>query len=183
MGRFTAALAGLVLLTAGIAGLLAGSGVLGAGAADGPVLPAWLAGAVARAPRVPVCLLAGLAALLLMLSGWVLLARRGTRAATPPAPAFGDLDLTRPPAGRTVVRGPAVVGGLERDLARIDGVTAAMVGLSGDRDRPRLRAELAVEPGTEVAKVRADVHTALDRLTATTGLEPVAAEITFRPEG
>jgi hypothetical protein len=180
MGRVTAALAGLVLLAAGVAGLLAGSGVLGEGAADGPVLPARLAGAVAAAPRVPVLLLAGLGALLLVLSGWVLLARRGTRAAPPPAPAFGDLDLTRPPAGRTMVKGPAVVGGLERDLARIDGVTGAKVRLS---DGPRLRAELAVEPGVEVAKVRADVHTALDRLTATTGLEPVAAEITFRPEG
>ena len=98
--RIRFALLGLLLLAAGVAGLLAGADVFEAPAADSPVLPDWL---VARWDRYdPWNLVAvGIAALLLAWYGWRLvraqLRRGGGRA------PMGDLEYRAAearPAGR-----------------------------------------------------------------------------------
>jgi hypothetical protein len=182
--RVRFALLGLLLLGAGVAGLLAGAGVFGAPAAGSAVLPDWL---VARWDRYHPwnLVVVGVAALLLAWYGWRLvraqLLRGGGRA------EMGDLEyLAAAPAqqdadrGRTTVRAAAISHGTEAALERVRGVERALVGLFGSPDAPELRARLDVDANADLTRLRRNVSAVLERLAATTGLPPRSADITLR---
>jgi membrane protein implicated in regulation of membrane protease activity len=182
--RIRLALLGLLLLAAGVAGLLAGADVFGAPAADSPVLPDWL---VARWDRYnPWNLVAvAIAALLLAWYGWRLvraqLRRGGGRA------EMGDLEYQAAEPGRqdtdrgrTTVRAAAISHSTETALERVRGVERALVGLFGSPDAPELRARLDVNANADLTQLRRNVSAALERLAATTGMPPRSADITLR---
>jgi membrane protein implicated in regulation of membrane protease activity len=182
--RVRFALLGLLLLAAGVAGLLAGARVVGAPAAGSAVLPDWL---VARWDRYhPWNLVAvGIAALLLAWYGWRLmraqLRRGGGRA------EMGDLEYraTEPGhqdtnRGRTTVRAAAISHSTENALERVRGVERALVGLFGSPYAPELRARLDVDANADLTQLRRNVSAVLERLAATTGIPPRSADITLR---
>jgi membrane protein implicated in regulation of membrane protease activity len=182
--RVRFALLGLLLLAAGVAGLLAGARVFGAPAADSAVLPDWL---VARWDRyTPWNLVAvGLAALLLAWYGWRLvraqLRRGGGRS------EMGDLEYRAAEAGRqdanrgrTTVRAAAISHSTEKALERVRGVERALVGLFGSPDEPELRARLDVDANADLTQLRRNVSAVLEHLAATTGIPPRSADITLR---
>jgi hypothetical protein len=175
----------LVLLVAGVAGLVAGSGALGRRVARSVLLADtvvdWFTGpnrALSLAAVVTLALLALVVGVRLLVTGL----RRS---------AGHDLvELRLPPArpwdalsGRTVVRAPALARTLERDLARIAGVQRALVGLHGRPDEPELRTQVDMLDTADVAAVRAGVAESLDRLATTMGMSPRGTEVTLRVVG
>ena len=182
--RIRFALLGLLLLAAGVAGLLAGADMFDAPAADSAILPDWL---VARWDRYnPWNLVAvAIAALLLAWYGWRLmraqLRRGGGRT------QMGDLEYraTEPGRqdanrGRTTVRAAAISHSTEKALERVRGVERALVGLFGSPHEPELRARLDVNANTDLTQLRRNISAALEHLATTTGTPPRSADITLR---
>src|SRR5262245_1906841 len=124
----------LLLLAAGLAGLLASGGALGARVAATPLLPEALARPVERASRALTLGGALALALLAVVAGWRLVRAQLRR--EPRRSRLTDLELlpTAPesgPGGRTLVRGQAMLRALEEDLERVRGVRRAGVRLLG----------------------------------------------------
>jgi hypothetical protein len=178
------AVLGLALLAAGLAGLLAAGGVLGERVTVTPLVPDGLARPVTRASRT-LTLGATLALALLAVGvGWRLVRAQLRR--EPRHGRLADLELlptaTEPagPAGRTLIRGQAVLRTLEEDLEHVRGVRLARVGLLGTGDRPDLRLWLDVDDGADVTAVRAGADAAFERLGVSTGWRPRDVDITVR---
>lgn len=169
----------LLVLAASVGGLVASFGGLPGVPPSTPVLPGALVTAWERLGGWGPALVA-LAGIALAAVGWWLARvelRRAGRA------AVRELPLPRKGAalgGRTVVRGPALAHRIEDDLARVPGVTRALVALVGSPAAPQLRAQLDVAAAADLAGVREAVSRRLDRLTATLGTAPSAVDVTFR---
>jgi hypothetical protein len=182
--RIRLALLGLLLLAAGVAGLLVGARVFEAPAAGSPVLADWL---VARWDRYDPwnLVVVGVVALLLAWYGWRIVRaqfRRGGGRAQ-----MGDLEYRaaepgRQDAGRgrTTVRAAAISHGTEAALERVRGVERAIVGLFGSPYAPELRARLDVDADADLTQLRRNVSAVLERLATTTGMPPRSADITLR---
>jgi hypothetical protein len=169
------------LLAVGIAGLLAGSGVIGMSAQHTTLLPQagvhlWQQGGIGA--------LVGLSAVgaVLSLCG-AMLVRAQLRTA---GPAMADLvvpsrsDGARAERGRTAVSGGTIATGFQRDLRRIPSVQGARVRMSGDVARPLVRARIDVVAGADLQDLREEVRQSIARLAATSGAAPVALDVTLR---
>lgn len=170
---------GLVLLAAGVVGVLVSQGWLPDVDPDAALLwPGLLDWWRDTDPWGLV--LVGLLGLVVALLGLILLLselrRRG-------APALGELTFAPAQPGRTRVRGPVVGHGLERDLVRDPGIRAAAVALTGAAPAPELWIQLDLEQQADLPAVRAHVDAALERFTRTYGLRPRRLDVTARVVG
>jgi len=170
---------GLVLLAAGVAGVLANRGWLPGADRDAPLLwPALLDWWRDIDPWGLV--LTGLLGLVVALLGLILLLselrRRGAR-------ALGELRFAQTQPGHTRIRGPVVGHGLERDLARDPGIRAAAVVVTGAAPAPELWIQLDLERQADLTAVRAYVDAALARFSRTYSLQPRKLDVTARVVG
>lgn len=170
---------GLLLLAAGVAGVLANRGWLPGVDADSPLawsgLREWWRDTEPWG-LVVVGLLGVVAALLGLL---LLLAELRRR----PARALPDLRLAHRQPGLTRVPGGVIGHGLERDLVRDPGIRAAAVAVTGAAPSPDLWIQLDVEQRADLATVRAHVDDALARFSRTYGLRPRRLDVTARVVG
>lgn len=170
---------GLVLLAAGVAGVLANRGWLPGADADAPLLwpelRHWW-----REIDPWGLVVTGLLGAVVALLGLILLAAEFRSRG---APALGELRLAHERPGSTRVRGPVVGHGLERDLTRDPGIHAAAVAITGTAPRPELWVRLDLERQADLATVREHVDGALDRFARTYGLRPRKLDITTRVVG
>jgi hypothetical protein len=133
--RTVLALIGLVLLAAGVGGLLLSLNLIANETGQSPVVPDTVAGFVARTSWLPWA--AAAAAVVVALLGlWWLLAQ--FRVDWP-----GQLDLTGDrPDGTTTLTAGALTDAVEDDAASIRGVTGASASL---RSKPARRLDLTVD--------------------------------------
>jgi hypothetical protein len=170
---------GLVLLAAGVVGVL--------------VNRDWLPGTDAEAPLLwpdlvdwwrdldPWGLIGlGLLGAVVAVLGLILLLAELRRGG---GPQLRELRLANQRPGHTRVRGPVVGRGLERDLARSPGVRNAAVSVTGTAPRPELWIRLDVDRQVDLGTVRQQVDRALDRFTRTYGLRPARVDVTTRVAG
>jgi hypothetical protein len=176
---------GLILLAAGVLGVLAGRGWL---PGVDPAQPILTAQAVRRwnswgnwafvATTALAILLAVLGVLLiagqLRRGGGVrirdLLVREPAGEANPPAPESPD-------AGRTRVASTALHHALAHDLETDRHVRRAAVRITGKAAHPRLHVRLAATADADVAGLAAAFDQAVVRFTRTTGLSPEVADV------
>lgn len=170
----------LLLLAAGVAGLLTANGVFGDGLRTTPILPDSVNDAVGKVARGLALGVTAVVGLLLALLGWRLVRPQFLRGG-------GRHDVSDLPVhdgsggrGRTVVRGTALAKAVERDMSRLHGVDKALVGLYRERGTAELRTSLDVPAGVAVAGVRREFGRALDRFHATTGIQPADIDVTLR---
>jgi hypothetical protein len=177
---------GLLLLAAGVLGVLANRGWLGFsrdesmltanGAQPWRDWPGWLIASV---------IVAGLlvALLGLMIVRAELRARGGAPMADlalrePAAPP--DLTVEPAPAGKTVISTSALKQSLTRDLERARQVRDAAVNIVGPHGRPQLLVRLSVTQDAELAPLAEHVDRAVARFARTSGLAPEVAEVTVK---
>jgi hypothetical protein len=160
---------GLVLLAAGVAGLLINLDRMPGTDPGQPVIWPELA-EQARSWRpwlLAAVIVLGL--VLVVLGGLLLRAQLRRRGGV----SLPDLRLdSADQHGQTVVGTRVMVNGLAHDLENQAGVSRAAAHLSGDTRRPNLRLWLTVEPGTHLDRIQQQVRDALRRFTTTTGLTP-----------
>ena len=178
---------GLLLLAAGVAGVLAHynrffgvtlpSAVLSFGFLD------WWRGLDPWGPIIVVA--AGL--VVALLGFWLLRAEMRTSGRRP----LHDLRTDAPdpradPAdedavgGRTTVRADALVRALRNDLARQRGIRGAKVAIGGSATVPKLAVRLDLPPDAQITQVRETFDEAVARFTTTSGLRPTSTEVTNR---
>lgn len=167
---------GLVLAAAGGFGLLAHLGRIDFVSARDAVLSPRLLELWHRGDPWNLAVVAAVG-LALTAAGLVLFAREFRRRG---AARIDDLDHAGD-RGRTVVRASGLIGGLERDVARANGITSASATITGRPDGPRVWLRIGLAPGATVEAARADVAAALRRLTDTSGLDPAAVDVTVLP--
>lgn len=143
-------LAGLVLVAAAALALLVGYGVLGTFRAQRPLIDpmvvSWVGSHVTAARWIAI----GAGVILLIIGLWWAL-----RALRPePRP---DVQLSARPGERLTVAHGAISEAVRRDAEAIDGVSKARVRLVGTADKPALRLNLALEEGSDVRDVWADL--------------------------
>ncbi|MBX6748527.1 MAG: hypothetical protein IRY85_02460 [Micromonosporaceae bacterium] len=184
MNRALWTVIGLVLLVAGVFGLLVGYGVLSFVDRQQVVLPssvidfwnrneAWL---------LALTILAGL--VVAVLGVRLIRAQLRRRGGAPMA----DLYLPSPPEpteapqaeGGTEVASRALHRALQRDLESDRQIRDATVRLTGPADHPRLRVRLAVTADADVAALADHVDRAMHRFTTTSGLQPDLSEVVVR---
>jgi hypothetical protein len=177
---------GLILLAAGVLGVLAYRGWLGVGRNQSILTtdeaqpwrswPGWV---------VALVIVGGLlvAVLGLAILRAVLRVRRGTpmadvalREPMPPP----DLTVQPPPAGATVISTSALKHSLTKDLERGRQVRDAAVAIVGPHERPRLVMRLSVTQDVEMAPLADHVDRAVARFARTSGLAPEVAEVTVK---
>ena len=187
MQRLTRALwsfLALVLSAIGIAGLLAGLGVLGSSASRFTLLPAagvqlWQqAGVAAEAATAAAgVLLAVLGALLL----WARL--------RPAGPRFEDLRISGAQGdmpsrrGLTVASSSTITNGAQHDLERLPAVLGARVHLAGRPEQWDMSVRLDVRPDVDLAQLQRGFAIAMQRLAQTTGTSPQQVDVTLRLRG
>jgi len=172
------ALIAVVLLGAGIAGLLADSGIVGP-EWQTVTVPAQFA-ADAQSPSPPILFGLSVGGLVVLFVGLLLL-----RAAVPVrrTPILASIRLTHhgtpnPKTGNvTIVRGAALRHGIERDLGRIAGIERAHVRLEGSPERWLVRVSLEVDGYADLSRIRTWVQGALQRLATTAGSHPASVEV------
>lgn len=167
---------GLVLAAVGGIGVLAHSGRLRFADPDSPVLPGSLVELWHRGDpwNLAVLIVVGL---LLVVLGIVLFGREFRRRGTS---RIEDLSLPGERGG-TVVRAAALIGGLERDVARARGIVKASATITGRTDSPRVWLRVGLGPGATVARAREHVDGCLERFAATSGITPAAVDVTVLP--
>ncbi len=168
----------LVLLGAGAAGLLAGTGVLGPDLQAASPLPA-VVPAQLEQPAQTALLIIGVGGLCCVFLGVFLI-----KAALSIPQARTSVPSLRLARGAdqpvTIVRGSALQQGLQRDLERVPGVTRARTSLADLSHQPRIAIRLDLTGRTDLRPIQDGVRAALQRLVTTTGIAPTAVEVTFR---
>ena len=141
---------GLLLTAAGVATLLLGLGVLGAGQADRTVVDPAVDDVARMGWFWPVV---GVVALLVaVLSGWWLVAQARTDRL---ARLRLDDDAT---TGRTMLEGAALTRAIEDEVSGLAGVTRASAHLSGTSPAPRLHLRVRLDGRVDPAEVHRDVR-------------------------
>lgn len=175
----------VVLLAGGAAVALAGFGRLPSVPPDSPLLSRRLTDQWSGWGIAAWLVLAAVGLVIALLGVLLIRAELRVRAMRP----ISDLLITGPevggdgteqgggPAGRTRVRGVAMMRGIEQDLARHPKVHRASVELGGDLADPRVHARLDVTAGTEVRRLQSYLAESLARFTGTTGLSPAEVEV------
>ncbi|MFC0531721.1 hypothetical protein [Phytohabitans kaempferiae] len=105
------------------------------------------------------------------------------RAHASPSGDTVELQPEQPVPGETTVRAQALEKALRRDLARQPGIHAAKVDITGAAAHPHLAVRLDLPPDTDLARVRAIADDALSRFATTSGLEPEHPSFTARLTG
>ena len=173
---------GVLLVAAGVAGVLAQVGALPGVNRNGAVIPtsmdarwrSWDGWATAAV------IIAGLVVAVL---GLLLLRAQFLRRGGAPMP---DLTTTTSDAsthevGRTRVTTSTLNHALTRDLLGNRSVRRAAVRLTGEK--PDLRVQLAVTPDADIGELRHHVDDAVGRFSTTSGLHPNVAEVVVRMSG
>lgn len=177
LNRTLLVLIGLVLLLAGLLGLVFGTGLLRGVLPDpsAPLLPAtvdtpgWLPWVV-----IVVAVLVGLLALRWLLAQ----ARRRPRTSTwtLPSSPVDDRD-----AGVTRMHSDRVADALAADVEDYDGVRGAAALLVGGRSRPQVQLEVTADAGADLAALRSRItEHALPRLRTALGAEGSRTELVLR---
>ncbi|MBW3602143.1 MAG: hypothetical protein KY434_05520 [Actinobacteria bacterium] len=175
--RLLLALLGLLLIAAGVVGLLAGAG-LAPLLEPSEIYAELLSGFQARADLWwPVSVAAAVVVALLGLA-WALrqlVVRRS---------GGGVADVVVGPAGdrgRTRVTATSLASAAAADLRRVPGVVDSTVRLVNDPHRPDLRVRLDVRPDADLDKVRRGADEVAERLEAVLGVETLATHVLVRP--
>lgn len=182
---------GLMLLAAGIGGVLASLDRLPWLDADAPLLSSDLVSAWRRwgvwAPILSTAI--GLA---LALLGFALVRAQTRPAGGPSLPelavsevagrgrAAGGHEPAAAVAGTTLVASRTLARALSKDLMRNRSVDSASAHLSGTADDPRLRLHLSLLPGADLGRMHEYVDAALERFNATSGLRSRVADVDVR---
>jgi len=135
---------GLVLLVLGAAGLVVGSGALGANRAQRPVLDPLAVGWLQQNAAIAVAGAIVLGVVLFALGLWWL----GHALSTEPRP---NLKLETGPD--LVLTSSALTSAVRADAETVTGVNRARVRTAGSADRPNLRLTLSLDEGTDVRHV------------------------------
>ncbi|MDP8978248.1 MAG: alkaline shock response membrane anchor protein AmaP [Actinomycetota bacterium] len=174
--RLLLGLLGLVLIAAGVIGLLAGAGLV-------PLLEpaeiyeelvsgfqerAYLWWPVSVAAAVVIALLG------LMWALRQLIVRR-------PGGSLGDVVVSADDRGRTSVSAKSLASAAAADLRRVPGVVDSTVRLVNDPHRPDLRARLDVRPDADLDKVRRGADEVAERLEAVLGVDTLTSHVLLRP--
>lgn len=179
LNRTLLVLVGLLLLVAGAAGLLFGTGLvrglLPALDPSAPLLPAsldppdWVPWAT-----IAVAVVVGLLALRWLLAQ----ARRRPRTGTWTLPSS---TVEGRDAGATRMHSDHAADALSADVETYDGVRRATALLVGDRSRPRVQLEVTAEAGADLAGLRERItgH-ALPRMREALGIEGEDTELVLR---
>jgi hypothetical protein len=185
---------GLVLLGAGVTGLLVSYGLLSFVDRQQVLLPATVIDFWNRHETWALTLTI-LAGLLVALLGFLLLrAQLRRRGGAPiadlylpprPAPTEADPTAAEPaeapqPEGGTEVASRALHRALQRDLESDRQIRDAAVRLTGPADHPRLLVRLAVTADADVAALADHVDRVMHRFTTTSGLQPDLSEVVVR---
>lgn len=185
MNRTLWTVIGLVLLAAGVTGLLAGYGVLSFVDRQQVVLPPELiAGWNRNEGRwLAVTIVGGL---LVALLGLLLLRAQFRRRGGPTMPDLympmspEPAEAPQPDRGGTEVASRALHRALQRDFESDQQVRDAAVRLTGPPDHPRLLVRLAVAADTDVARLADHVDRVMHRFTTTSGVQPDLSEVVVR---
>lgn len=144
--RGVVTLVGLLLLAAGAAALLVGSGWLGTYRAQRPVLDPLVGRWLREQPQWATAVAAVLGVLLLVLGVWWV-SRAARREARP------DVRWDVEQAGTTTVTASAITEAVRADAESVTGVTRARVRMAGSHRRPSLQLTLSLQEGTHVRHV------------------------------
>lgn len=139
-------LIGLLLLAAGVGGLLLGTGVFGADLVTSPVLPDRVRTLAAEAPWFWWAVAAGCLLLAVLGARWLLTQLRTDRS--------GQMDLTADPTdGLTHLHAGALTTAVEEDATTVRGVTGASAHLL-DRHGQRLQLVVDLADYADITDVR-----------------------------
>jgi hypothetical protein len=168
---------GLLCLAAGVAGLVAGLGYLGA-----ELQRTGLPGLMASRLQLPGprTLLAGVLGGLVLLILGLLLLRAALRLPRAPSPPDVRLRSQSEDRGAIRLRSGALRRALERDLERLPGVEAASVVLTDFQTTDELQIRLDLDGYSQLPDIRERLDRALKRLTTTVGSSPSGVEVLVR---
>jgi len=184
---------GLVLLAAGVTGLLVGYGVLSFVDRQQVLLPSTVVDAWNRNEgwALTLTIVAGL--LVALLGVWLIRAQLRRRGGAPmadlylpqPEPAEAQPTGAEPtaasqPEGGTEVASRALHRALQRDLESDQQIRDATVRLTGPADHPRLLVRLAVTADADVGALADHVDRVMHRFTTTSGIQPDLSEVVVR---
>ncbi|MDT5025086.1 MAG: hypothetical protein QOE61_1512 [Micromonosporaceae bacterium] len=173
---------GVLLVAAGVAGVLANVGALPGVNRNGAVISTsmdarWRSwNGWATAAVIIVGLVVAVLGLLLLRAQFL---RRG--GAPMPDLIKTTTDASTHEAGRTRVTTSTLNQALTRDLLGNRSVRRAAVRLTGEK--PDLRVQLAVTPDADIGELRDHVDHAVRRFSTTSGLHPDVAEVVVRMSG
>lgn len=193
MNRALWTVIGLVLLAAGVTGLLVGYGVLSFVDRQQVLLPSTVVDAWNRNEgwALTLTIVAGL--LVALLGVWLIRAQLRRRGGAPmadlylpqPEPAEAQPTGAEPtaasqPEGGTEVASRALHRALQRDLESDQQIRDATVRLTGPADHPRLLVRLAVTADADVGALADHVDRVMHRFTTTSGIQPDLSEVVVR---
>jgi hypothetical protein len=172
--RLLWALVGLLLLAIGVAGIAAGSGILGPPIAQTAPVPTSLAQQAIAPTGTDLLTLAAVGSIALLVGLLLLRAELpGLRPARMPDLRYEYPDREQTQSrGRTVVRGGGLEHGARQSLEALSEVRSAQARLLGDSDHPDLLIELDVESRAQFPKLKSEVRQAIERFRLTSGRQP-----------
>jgi hypothetical protein len=186
MNRVLWAVIGVLLLAAGVLGLLAGAGGLPFVDRHRVVLTSGLINtwngnkALATTLTIVVGLLLAILGVLLLFAQLRLRAARMRDLHLPPPSEFAPAELKPVDRGSTDVASRALHRALQRDLESDRQVRNAAVLLTGPTEHPRLMVRLAVTPDADVARLAGHLDRVVHRFTTTSGVQPDVSDVVVR---
>jgi hypothetical protein len=187
MNRTLWTVIGILLLVAGVVGLLAGNGALSFVDRQQALLTPEMIDAWNRNRTLATTITIAAGLLLTLLGGLLLRAQRSQRAGTP----MRDLHFgphpeptgTEPPQferGGTDVASRALHRALRRDFESDRQVRDATVRLTGPTAHPQLQVRLAVTADADIARLAGHVDRVVHRFRTTSGVQPDLSEVVLR---
>lgn len=190
MNRILWLLIGLLLLAAGVVGLLAGTGTLSFVDKQRALLTPELIDAWNRNPALSTALTIVGGLILALLGGLLLRAQMRWRDEPPMRdlylPPRVDSTETEPAPverGGTEVASRALQRALRRDFESDGQVRDATVRLTGPTEHPHLQVRLAVTPDVDMARLAGHVDRVVNRFATTSGVHPDLSEVVVRMPG
>jgi hypothetical protein len=187
MNRTLWTVIGIVLLAAGVVGLLAGYGALSFVDRQRALLTQGLIDAWNRNQTLATALTIVGGLLLTLLGALLLRAQRGQRAGTPmrdlhlrPSPEPTETEPPQVDRGGTEVASRALHRALRRDFESDRQVRNASVRLTGPTAHPQLLVRLAVTPDADIARLAGHVDRVVNRFATTSGVQPDLSEVVLR---
>ena len=185
MNRVLWTVIGVLVLAAGVLGLLAGFGVLSSVDKSRTVLTQGMANTWNgnRSLSLAITIVVGVVLVLL----GILLLRSMLR--RPGGASMDDLHIQQPETGEpapaqrhgsTDVASRALRQAFEEDLEGDQQVRRAAVRLTGPTDHPQLLVRLAVTQDADIARLAGHLDEAVDRFTITSGVRPELSDVVVR---